>query len=136
MSKFAQNRNTVPRQIRVTPQVSAKLDQLCEKGGYTPQGRGSSGLVSDLVTGPEANPENALNEVAIIGSDVGRAMRALAIRIERQADDETQVVCDDCAAILAELQAIRRDIVATLKQALPAYETRVFSTRESHDNWS
>jgi hypothetical protein len=130
MGNFDQNRHSVQLNLRVAPEVRTKLDALAREFGYAPEGRGISGLVSDLVIGPKASPENALSEVAIIGQDVGRAMRALAERIEDQSG------CDDCRAIRAELQAIRRDIATTLKQALPAYEKRVLSPQGSHDDWS
>lgn len=130
MGKFDQNRHSVQLQLRVLPTIREKLDSLATEFGYAPEGRGLSGLVSDLVIGPQASPENALSEIAIIGQDVGRAMRALAKRIEAQGD------CDDCRAILTELQAIRRDIATALKRALPTYEKRVLSASASHDDWS
>jgi hypothetical protein len=130
MGNFDQNRHSVQLNLRVKQEVREKLDSLAEEFGYTPEGRGVSGLVSDLVCGPKANPEHALSEAAIIGNDVGRAMRALSKRIEAQGD------CDDCRALLAELQATRRDIAMTLKQAVPVYENRVLSPQGSHDDWS
>ena len=130
MGNFDQNRHSVQLNLRVAPAVRTKPDALAREFGYTPEGRGVSGLVSDLVTGPQAKPEHALSEAAIIGQDVGRATRALAERIEDQSG------CDDCRAILAELQALRRDIVTMLKQALPTYEKRVLSAQASHDDWS
>src|ERR1035438_7415851 len=113
MGNFDQNRHSVQLNLRVPPAVREKLDSLAVEFGYAPEGRGLSGLVSDLVMGPQAKPEHALSEAAIIGQDVGRAMRALALRIEAQGD------CGDCAETRVELQAIRRDIAAALKQALP-----------------